>query len=204
MDHTNVTTDEEGTIEQENCCLSRAFPQLTSIGSTQTKNVPGRFSCLSAPTGVYAPVADRKGGSFISLSWQEPDFPNGVLTGFTLYQENSAIYNGGETQFNVTDLLVNKSFRVSCSRPASGLRQLYLLLNGVSRGFDFMQVYTGYRFYIRACSRLGCTNSDVVTIRTAQLPPTLVQTPTLTVMGAPPEMPSDWVLATTRVQSLTQ
>ena len=45
------------------------------------------------------------------------------------------------------------------------------------------QVYTGYRFYIRACSRVGCTNSDVVTISTAQLPPAFVAVPTLTVMG---------------------
>ena len=47
----------------------------------------------------------------------------------------------------------------------------------------FLQVYTGYRFYVRACSRVGCTNSDVVTISTAQLPPTFVASPTLTVLG---------------------
>ena len=36
---------------------------------------------------------------------------------------------------------------------------------------------------MRACSRVGCTNSDVVTISTAQLPPTFVASPTTTVMG---------------------
>ena len=56
------------------------------------------------------PVALEKGGTYINLGWEEPEFPNGILTGYSLYQENSAIYSGGEKAFNVTDLLVRHLF----------------------------------------------------------------------------------------------
>ena len=62
------------------------------------------------PAGVREPVAADKGGTYISLSWEEPEFPNGILTGYFLYQENREIYNGGKTEFNVTDLQVPHFF----------------------------------------------------------------------------------------------
>ena len=60
--------------------------------------------------GVRVPVAVDKSGTYITLNWEEPEFPNGVLTGYSLYQENRAIYNGAEKTFNVTELLVNNFF----------------------------------------------------------------------------------------------
>ncbi len=65
---------------------------------------------FSVPSGVRAPVADSTGGTYISLAWQEPDFPNGILTGYFLYQEDRAIYNGGQTMYNVTGLAVRTYF----------------------------------------------------------------------------------------------
>ena len=64
-----------------------------------------RFVILE-PAGVQEPVAANKGGTYVTLSWEEPEFPNGILTGYFLYQENREIYNGGKTEFNVTDLQV--------------------------------------------------------------------------------------------------
>ena len=58
------------------------------------------------PVGVSVPEAMDKGGTYISLSWDEPEFPNGILTGYFLYQENREIYNGAERAFNVTGLQV--------------------------------------------------------------------------------------------------
>ena len=49
--------------------------------------------------------------------------------------------------------------------------------------FMCAQVYSSYRFLLTACSRVACSNSSVVTLLTAQLPPTTVALPTLTVLG---------------------
>ncbi|XP_076463865.1 usherin-like [Babylonia areolata] len=47
-----------------------------------------------------------------------------------------------------------------------------------------LRVYTAYQFYVQACTTAGCTTGPSVTLSTAQLPPTEVQPPTLTVLGA--------------------
>lgn len=41
----------------------------------------------------------------------------------------------------------------------------------------------GYTFWLRACTQADCTDSDPVTYSTAQLPPTYVTPPRLTVLG---------------------
>ncbi|KAK7487113.1 hypothetical protein BaRGS_00021608, partial [Batillaria attramentaria] len=46
-----------------------------------------------------------------------------------------------------------------------------------------LQVYTAYQFYVRACTIAGCTDGPVVSLSTAQLPPTLVKPPRLQVLG---------------------
>ncbi len=61
---------------------------------------------IPAPTEVQAPTATIKGGTYIVLSWVEPRYPNGIITGYYLYKESSEIYSGGEQTFNATGLLV--------------------------------------------------------------------------------------------------
>ncbi|XP_022099403.1 usherin-like isoform X2 [Acanthaster planci] len=55
-----------------------------------------------------------------------------------------------------------------------------------------LQVYTGYRFRVRACTAIGCTDSPEVSITTAQQPPTFVPPPTLLVRG-PTSIEASWV-----------
>ena len=47
----------------------------------------------------------------------------------------------------------------------------------------FFQVYTSYRFKVRACTQVGCGDSLEVALSTDELPPSYVALPTLTVLG---------------------
>ena len=53
----------------------------------------------------------------------------------------------------------------------------------MTRDFVWLQVYTGYRFFTRACNKADCTNSDIVTLATSQLPPSYVAPPALDILG---------------------
>ncbi|ELU01149.1 hypothetical protein CAPTEDRAFT_219707 [Capitella teleta] len=46
-----------------------------------------------------------------------------------------------------------------------------------------LRVYTGYRVNLEACTRVGCASSGEVVLTTAQLPPSFVEPPRLTVLG---------------------
>ena len=60
----------------------------------------------------------------------------------------------------------------------------YLLENAVfKKKTTLFQVYTAYRFHVRACTAVGCSDSETVRISTSQLPPSHVATPRLLVMG---------------------
>ena len=63
----------------------------------------------SAPGKVPAPTAES-GPNYLYLTWEPPGAPNGIITGYFLYQDGDLIYTGGQRDFNVTkDLQVLSS-----------------------------------------------------------------------------------------------
>jgi len=61
---------------------------------------------ISAPGEVQPPSIITAGATYLHLGWEEPTLPNGLVTGYFLYQEDVEIYAGGLREFNATDLLV--------------------------------------------------------------------------------------------------
>ncbi|KAM5300669.1 usherin [Glossophaga mutica] len=59
-----------------------------------------------------------------------------------------------------------------------------LLYSGSGENYTVtgLAVFTPHQFLLSACTHVGCTNSSLVTLRTAQLPPEHVDAPTLTVL----------------------
>ena len=54
-----------------------------------------------------APTAEA-GSTYLYLTWDLPGAPNGIITGYFLYQDGNMIYTGGQRTFNVThDLQVS-------------------------------------------------------------------------------------------------
>ncbi|KAF5890052.1 usherin isoform X1, partial [Clarias magur] len=103
----------------------------------------------AAPEDVLPPRAVPHPDS-LSVYWEAPQKPNGVLTHYTLYKEHTPVYQGNDTAFNITGL----------------------------------GVYTPHTLLLSACTEAGCTNSSVVTLSTAQLPPSHMEPPVLTVLDA--------------------
>ena len=56
---------------------------------------------FSAPGEVPAPRAVA-GATYLYLTWDSPEAPNGIITGYFLYQDGNLIYTGGQREFNVT------------------------------------------------------------------------------------------------------
>ncbi|XP_071962430.1 usherin-like isoform X2 [Antedon mediterranea] len=102
-----------------------------------------------APEGVSPPMALAATGSSITVGWDEPEQPNGLVARYQLYMNNVALYQGLVRSFTVRGL----------------------------------SIFTGYDFYVTACTSVGCGQSPVVRLSTAQLPPSDVNPPTLFVRG---------------------
>jgi hypothetical protein len=49
--------------------------------------------------------------------------------------------------------------------------------------FYLLQEYTSYVFYLKACTKVGCTQGPSATLSTAQLRPKFVGAPILTALG---------------------
>ncbi|XP_066526697.1 usherin [Hoplias malabaricus] len=102
-----------------------------------------------APEEVLPPRAVAYLNS-LSVFWELPKKPNGIITNYMLYMDSKLIYQGNDTVFNITDL----------------------------------GVYTPHKLVLSACTEAGCTNSTTVTVFTAQLAPSFMETPVLTVLDA--------------------
>ncbi|RXN00888.1 Usherin [Acipenser ruthenus] len=57
---------------------------------------------LTAPSDVEPPAADAHPYS-LSLFWDVPHQPNGVVTEYALHSDNMLIYKGNQTQYNITE-----------------------------------------------------------------------------------------------------
>ncbi|ESO94175.1 hypothetical protein LOTGIDRAFT_118598, partial [Lottia gigantea] len=120
----------------------------TAGGCTESEEGVLVRTLAEAPEQVPAPTADVQTTSMI-VKWEEPGRPNGLISGYYLFQDDVKVYEGGENFFELKNL----------------------------------QVYTSYRFFVRACTSAGCTSGPTVTLTTAQLPPTSVLPPVLQVLG---------------------
>ena len=100
------------------------------------------FATCTVPAGVDAPTARDIGSTYMMLEWTLPSSPNGVFTGFTLYQSSTVtLYSGALTSFNVTNLAV-------CTSPLS----LYHSL-GAFHGAIAVPSVTRCRCRRRCCCR---------------------------------------------------
>ena len=76
------------------------LPQVSSILVTV-------FLLISAPDEQGPPTASLRGSTYIELSWQLPESPNGVILGYRLYRNGSSIANVTERSYNDTNLTPN-------------------------------------------------------------------------------------------------
>ncbi|XP_060070524.1 usherin-like [Ylistrum balloti] len=121
------------------CTGGGCSESATGVNVTTKEEAPEE---VPTPTAVAATT-------FLTIYWDIPGRPNGVITGYFLYQDGRQIYSGGQRMFNITNL----------------------------------QVYTSYRFYVRACTQVGCTDGPAALLSTAQLPPQFVKAPVLVALG---------------------
>ncbi|KAM9466939.1 usherin [Clarias gariepinus] len=121
----------------------------TRAGCGESLRASSLTTPQAAPEDILPPRAVPHPDS-LSVYWEVPRKPNGVLTHYTLYKEHTPIYQGNDTAFNITGL----------------------------------GVYTPHTLLLSACTEAGCTNSSVVTLSTAQLPPSHMEPPVLTVLDA--------------------
>lgn len=59
------------------------------------------FYSVTAPEEVLPPRALAHADS-LSVYWDPPRKPNGIITHYTLYKDDTAIYKGNDTAFNIT------------------------------------------------------------------------------------------------------
>ncbi|XP_052001042.1 usherin [Xyrauchen texanus] len=121
----------------------------TQAGCSESPLATGFNTPQEAPEEVLPPVAISYPNS-LSVHWDPPPKPNGIITQYILYKDNAVVYQGNSTGFNIT---------------------------GVG-------VFTPHKLLLSACTEAGCTNSSQITLFTGQLPPTHVEPPILTVLGA--------------------
>ncbi|XP_069464673.1 usherin [Ambystoma mexicanum] len=120
----------------------------TLDGCTESSEAFNISTPQEAPEDVQPPTAKAMPTSLL-LSWLAPKKPNGVITQYLLYMNETLVYVGNETEYNISDLAV----------------------------------YSEQQFRLTACTVIGCTNNSVVTVHTAQLPPSGMASPDLTVLG---------------------
>uniref|UniRef100_A0A4W4GYM7 Usher syndrome 2A (autosomal recessive, mild) n=1 Tax=Electrophorus electricus TaxID=8005 RepID=A0A4W4GYM7_ELEEL len=64
----------------------------------------------ASPTGMPAPTLKVTGPESVEVAWEEPDCPNGVITGYELHRDGHVIYAGMDTHFHDFTLLPNVEY----------------------------------------------------------------------------------------------
>ncbi|XP_037397596.1 usherin [Pygocentrus nattereri] len=75
----------------------------TQAGCRESARSTSLTTPQEAPEEVLPPNAVPHPDS-LSLYWDPPQKPNGIITHFTLYKDSKLIYQGNDTAFNITDL----------------------------------------------------------------------------------------------------
>nr|KAG5712412.1 hypothetical protein BaRGS_023991 [Batillaria attramentaria] len=138
------------------------------------------------PVGVRGPTNVRAiSGYMIEVEWNEPQSTSGLLTMtiISAYNLDQPDLPPVQTEISNVDM--------DASKPNGNITGYFLYMDGVQvyaggkqeHLVSDLQVYTAYQFYVRACTIAGCTDGPVVSLSTAQLPPTLVKPPRLQVLG---------------------
>ncbi|CAH1791583.1 unnamed protein product, partial [Owenia fusiformis] len=156
---------------------------------------------------------DRGNGTMVETSFNISTFAGEITTAipYTNYSVHLvACTAGGCTESVGVNVLTKEEAPEEVSVPTAEVGPTYLYMkwtlpakpNGVITGYFLyrdnlevysggemafnvtnLNVYVGYEFYVRACTKVGCSNGPSTTISTAQLPPSFVDKPALTVLG---------------------
>ncbi|EQB78597.1 hypothetical protein CB1_001073090 [Camelus ferus] len=152
-------------------CYSVTLAACTLTGCTESSQALNISTPQEAPQEVQPPVAKSFPNSLL-LSWNPPKKANGIITQYSLYMDGMLIYSGDAENYTVTgnkeELLI----------PSRGLVPLWVLFC-----LDLV-AFTPHQFVLSACTPVGCTNSSLVILYTAQLPPEHVDSPMLTVLDS--------------------
>ena len=121
----------------------------TNAGCTASATVSNR-TLEAAPEMVSMPYFLDVQSRSLTITWEEPGQPNGIVTQYILFQiidsENSTVLSADLTQsYSLTDLTP----------------------------------FTTYSFYVDTCNSAGCTRSITVSVTTLQAPPEGVEPPLL-------------------------
>ena len=145
-----------------------AVRAINDAGGTLSDFQPIRLP-EAPPEGVPAPILSVLSSSSISLSWNPPTLPNGVIQMYRVYRSgggvvNMTVYDAQDTTF--TDSLLSP--------------------------------FTQYSYFIEACTLAGCTAGPISMETTSEATPTGLSPPTLTAVSdsiisiswSPPEAPN--------------
>lgn len=68
-------------------------------------------SSFTAPDGVNPPDTTSKTGTSLTLEWNEPDMPNGIITLYRLSMDGIEIYAGTQRRHMESGLSVFTGYR---------------------------------------------------------------------------------------------
>lgn len=111
----------------------------------------------AAPQRVQKPVLVVSGAREVEASWYEPDIPNGIIIKYSLYRNETLVYNGTDKCFKTPQ------GRTRCIYKDTGLKPI-----------------TWYSYAISATTNGGTTNSSSSNAQTPESSPEGVQLPRLT------------------------
>lgn len=138
-----------------------------SNGASSVTSAPASVTLQdAAPEAVLPPRIENVEATSLVAILQPPAVPNGVLTLYRVYQ-NGAVVN--ETV------------------PSS---QSDVIVVQLSTG---LLPFTQYVFFIEICTSGGCGRSDVVTVTTAEAPPSGFDSPPLADVQSPREISISWI-----------
>lgn len=134
----------------------------TKVGCTASP-LASTLTLQAPPEGVHAPNLTVTGAREIEATWTEPDVLNGVIVKYSLYRNNSLVYNGTDVCYK------NSQGKDVCTFQDKG--------NG-------LQPVTTYNYSVAATTGGGTTRSGVTTATTPESSPEAIPKPRLSVRSA--------------------
>ncbi|XP_016350129.1 usherin-like, partial [Sinocyclocheilus anshuiensis] len=177
----------------------------TQAGCSESPFAIGFSTPQEAPEEVPLPAAISYPNS-LSVHWDPPLKPNGIITQYILYKDNTFVYQGNLTSFNITVnciqalqgeilLPVKRSLWWAAPMEVNGLLEFYTLHQSalgeepvvVYNSSELFEDYTvrnlvpgsSYLFQIAACTGGGCTLSDPSVAHTEESSPEEVPAPNI-------------------------
>lgn len=132
--------------------------QVTACTKIGCKEGPSAsvLTLEAAPENVRPPTLVALGAREIEATWFEPDVPNGIVYLYTLYRNNTIVYNGTE------NCSMSDQGKYKCIYRDQGLNPM-----------------TVYNYYVAATTQGGTTKSSTVSAQTPESSPEGIPIPTL-------------------------